>query len=119
MKSRIDFLKEQRDRRIYDGGVQVDGLWFPTHKDARATYTTIVAMGDDDYVVAPDWRTMESGVTIIMTPKLAKAIISAMIKNQVELDKNYRALIAGLEEDGNPFNPMDGWTKAFWERESR
>lgn len=118
MKSRIDFLKDQRDRRNYDGGVQVDGLWFPTTKDARATYTTIVAMGEDeDYVVAPDWRTMEAGVTTTMTPKLAKAIISAAIQNQVDLDKNYRRLLAKVEEE--PFNPMDGWTKAFWERESR
>jgi hypothetical protein len=115
IKSRIDLVKHQRDNRATDGGVLVNGKWFSTSANSRSSYISIASSGQaDDTIIAPDWRTMEPGVTVKMTPALAKEILAAIVNMQVDNDKNCRDLISKIDHDD--FNPLSGWVKAFWER---
>lgn len=112
-------IQAERDRRRFDGGVEVGGHWFPTTSAAIGEYGTLLLMSTglpDTAVLRAGWETMD-GATVELTPALVKAVLAAGLSAVTALDDAALAHKAAMEISGNPaaYNYFVGWPKAFGE----
>lgn len=113
-------IKAERDARRYEGGVQVDGRWFLSTRDAQAEYTSISTIARDsdvpaDTVMREAWRTMAAGVTVAMTPALARQILAAGLANIAAIDDASQAHISAMLAATDPlaYDYSAGWPPHF------
>ena len=112
-------IKTERDRRRFNGGVEVGDYWFLTTATATGEYVTLqlLASGQADTVVLRDaWRTM-SGETVLMTVALVKEIVPASFAKVVATDDAALAHKAAMEALADPstYDYSGGWPKVFGE----
>jgi hypothetical protein len=112
-------IKAERDRR-WNGGVQVNGVWFLSSTDEVAKYTALLAIGSamnapDDYVLRAAWRSMADGVTADMTPALLRSILQAGLAQLAAIDDVSQAHLAAMKAAERPdlYDYSGGWPQTF------
>lgn len=115
-----DEIRALRDRKRFDGGVKVNGLWFLSTNQAVIEYTTLLTIAQsmnapDGYVLRERWRTMEKGSTVDMTPALARQILAAGLQQVCAIDDVAQAHIAAVYacDDPTTYDYAGGWPETF------
>lgn len=113
-------IKAERDRRRYEGGVKVGSHWFKSGRDQAIEYSNLAAMAQfaglpDSAVLRQGWRTMADGVTVDMTPLLAKQIVLAGGANWMAVDDAAKAHIAAASAAASPasYDFSGGWPEVY------
>jgi len=115
-----DRIKAKRDAVRFDGGVLLGGHWFLSTQQATLEYTTLIAIAGslglpDTYVMRQAWRTMAAGVTVDMTPGLAKQILQTGLGAVSAIDNTSEAHIAAMTVAADPaaYDFSAGWPAVF------
>jgi hypothetical protein len=111
-------IKTERDRRTLDGGCKVAANWFLSTERARGEYTSmaIVSAGAPaTYVIVPNWRTMQDGITVDMTVGLLKQIMTAGLTQANAIDTVAQAHKLAVNASATPetYNYLTGWPAMF------
>ncbi len=115
-------IKAERDRRRFEGGVLVGGLWFKSDAQAIGEYTAMAMLGaamPGTVVLRAAWRTMQADVTVPMTPNLAKQILLAGFNTIAAIDDAAQVHLSALEASNDPatYDFSNGWPAAYEEAE--
>lgn len=114
-EDRWEAIKAERDRRRFDGGVQVGGHWYLSNQTACVEYNSIINLGlPDAAVIRPNWRTM-NGAAVPMSPGLAKQIIVAGLAQAAAIDDAAQAHKAAMLASADPsvYAFSGGWPEIY------
>lgn len=114
-----DAIRGERDRRRFDGGVQVGQHWYLSNSVATGEYSVLLQISaglPDTTVLRQNWRTMDGGL-VDMTPALARQIINAGFARVAEIDDAAQAHKAAMEASGDPasYDYSAGWPQTYAE----
>lgn len=112
-----ELIKSERDRRRFNGGVQVAGHWFKSDAIATSEYNSLVLLASalpDNAVLRAGWRTMD-GATVDMTPVLVRQILTAGFAQVAAIDDAAMAHKAALANSPAPatYDYSAGWPAIF------
>lgn len=112
-------IKAERDRRRFEGGVQVAGHWFQSTAIATGEYSALALLSNgvaDVVVLRANWRTMD-GATVDMTAGLVKQILAAGFAQVAAIDDAAQAHRAAMEASADPsaYDYTAGWPPVFGE----
>lgn len=110
-------IKVERDRRRFDGGLQVGGHWFLSTQTAAGEYNSILNLGlPEATVIRSNWRTMD-GTQVAMTPSLARQIITAGFTQAAAIDDAAQAHKVAMVASSNPaeYDFSTGWPAIYGE----
>lgn len=112
-------VKAERDRRRFDGGVQVGQHWYLSNSVATGEYSVLLQISaglPDTTVLRQNWRTMDGGL-VDMTPALARQIINAGFARVAEIDDAALVHKAAIEASNEPasYDYSTGWPQTYAE----
>lgn len=110
-------IKSERDRRRFNGGVQVAEHWFKSDGIATSEYNSLALLSAGlpaHTVLRAAWRTMD-GATVDMTPALVSQIIAAGFSTVAAIDDVAMAHKAALADSPDPatYDYSAGWPAIF------
>lgn len=111
----IENIKIERNRRMLDGGYQVDGKWFHSDMLSRNQQIGLVMLGDN-IPAGLQWKTMD-GTFIDMTPELANKIFIAASISDTNIFQVSEQHILNVKNSPNPFDYdyLTDWPAIFGE----
>jgi len=111
----IENIKIERNRRMLEGGYQVDGKWFHSDMLSRNQQIGLVMLGDN-IPAGLQWKTMD-GTFIDMTPELANKIFIAASISDTNIFQVSEQHILNVENSPNPFDYdyLTDWPPIFGE----
>jgi len=112
-------IKDERNRRWYDGGVKVGTDWFYSTSIAMGEYNSMLFLSSgqiDSYVIRAGWRPM-SGGSIDMTVGLLKQIMTNGFIQLGLIDDAAQTHIAELNLSATPetYNYLTNWPLIYGE----
>lgn len=114
-------IKSERDRRRFNGGVQVGVHWFKSDAVATSEYNSLTLLSGglpEDAILRAAWRTMD-GATVDMTPAIVRQILTAGFAAVAAIDDAAMAHKAAMEQSQDPaaYDYSASWPRIFGEPE--
>lgn len=114
------YIRAERDRRRFEGGVKVGSHWFLSNSVAISEYNTLLAISSalpDETILRSGWRTMEDGVVVDMTVGLVKQILTAGFAHVAAIDDAAQAHRVAMEASPDPasYSYSANWPSVFGE----
>jgi hypothetical protein len=108
-------IKNERDRRIQNGGYKVGTKWFHSDTFSRTQQMGLVIMGASIPENTP-WKTMD-GSTVVMTQTLAGQIFATAAGSDIAIFATAEAHKAAMEASADPatYDFSTGWPMSFGE----
>jgi len=119
-KSQWNLIVTKRDNLRLEGGVKVGTNWFKSTDRAVTEYNSLINIATASSlpgttVMRSGWRTMVEGVTVDMTPDLAKQILAAGLTQLAAIDDAAEAHRTAMEASTDPaaYDFSTGWPETF------
>lgn len=102
-------IKAKRNELLENGGFKVDGKWYHNDTFSRTQQAKLMHLGTG-IPKGTKWKTMD-GSFVEMTPKLAEAIVSASILNDIAIFNHAEELLKDINSRPDPSNTKinEGW----------